>query len=214
MSRRALGIAVLLGALAFGGGYGAARLTRDAPVLGGVAAPVPATSPSVPVAVVEPYADDTDAPALATNLAYEQRQLGVGPFAWLYDAPVGWRASTIGLGEATLGPPGSETGGFGMRVKLVNAGLTPEQMVEQKLTALQSGYEDVTVVGRSEDTLAVTFRALPQNWLRYNTFRWFTPDTSDAAAFETSVNGRQGDLRGLTDLLDQISASARQVPTS
>ncbi len=212
MARRALGIAILLGVLAFAGAYALAQLTRDAPVLTGVAAPVPAASPSVPVPVPVPYAEDVDVPPLPTGLTYDQRQLGAGPFAWVYAGPQGWPAIVVGIGEATLAPVGSPAGGYGMRVKLVNANLTPAQMVEEKLVALQAGYEDVTVVGRSEDTLAVTFRALPANWLRYNTFRWFTPDDSDLAAFETSVNGRERDHRGLTDLLDQISASAQRVP--
>ncbi len=214
MARRALGIAVLLGVLSLAGGYGLAQLTRDAPALAGVAAPVPATSPSVPAPVLAPYAEDVDLPPLETNLTYDQRQLGAGPFAWVYAGPLSWPSVVVGIGEATLAPPGNPAGGYGMRVKLVNANLTPAQMVEQKLAALQSGYEDVSVVGRSEDTLAVTFRSLPENWLRYNTFRWFTPDDSDLAAFETSVNGRERDQRGLRDLLDQISASAQRVPTS
>jgi hypothetical protein len=97
-----------------------------------------------------------------------------------------------------------------MRVKIVNARLTTEEMVEEKLDGLEATEDDVEVVGRSSDYLAVTYRS-SENRLRYNTFRWFTDPGGTAATFETSVYGRERDVAGLRDLLDKVAASVERV---
>src|SRR5690606_27665151 len=109
-----------------------------------------------------------------------------------------------------LPPDRVEQGGYGMRVKIVNARMTPPEMVEQKLAALEETEDDVEVIGRSADTLAVTYRSA-ENRLRYNTFRWFTEPGVGFATFETSVFGRERDVDGLTDLLDKVAASVERV---
>ena len=98
-----------------------------------------------------------------------------------------------------------------MRVKIVNARLTTEDMVAQKLAALEATEDDVEVVGRSGNTLAITYRS-SENRLRYNTFRWFTDPGGSAATFETSVYGRERDVEGLTDLLDKVVGQRRAGP--
>ena len=99
-----------------------------------------------------------------------------------------------------------------MRVKIVNARLTTEDMVEQKLAGPRGDR------GRRRGRRPV--RRLPrgdlpvgENRLRYNTFRWFTDPGGSAATFETSVYGRERDVEGLTDLLDKVSASVERVPS-
>ncbi len=157
-----------------------------------------------------PYADDVDFPALQPDLDYVRNTIGDKPFGYAYRRPKGWIPSGIGAGEVTFSPPDSVVGDYGMRVKVVNARLTPEEMKDQKLDALELAEDDVKVVGEFADTLAITYRS-DENRLRYNTFRWFTDPGGGFATFETSVYGRERDLDGLTDLLDQVSASVRKV---
>lgn len=208
---RVVGVVVLLALLGLGGGWLLAGLDARSDAAAGPASPLPASSPSVPVTTEAPYAADGGPPPLAADLDYVRDRLGSRAFGWTYEAPKGWTATDIGSGETKLVPPGSVDNGYGMRVKLVSERVTPEVMVAQKLAAFESGYPDVSVRGSSPDTLAVTYRALPENWLRFNTFRWFTRPGSTEAVVEVSVFGRERDLPGLDDLLDQVSASLQPI---
>lgn len=208
---RVVGVVVLLALLGLGGGWLLAGLDARSDAAAGPASPLPASSPSVPVTTEAPYAVDGGPPPLAVDLAYVRDRLGSRAFGWTYAAPKGWTSTDIGSGETKLVPPGAVDNGYGMRVKLVSERVPPAVMVAQKLAAFESGYPDVTVRGSSPDTLAVTYRALPENWLRFNTFRWFTRPGSTEAVVEVSVFGRERDLPGLDDLLDQVSASLQPV---
>ncbi|MBJ7358545.1 hypothetical protein [Nocardioides sp.] len=214
MNRRVIGLFLVVLLLGAGAGYawGAAR-PDEGPSRFSDAAPLPAESPSVPVEPERPYAEDIDLAALQTDLEYARETIGAAPFQYSFRRPKGWSATDAGSGERKFRPPGGMEGGYGMRVKIVNARLTPEDMVEEKLGGLEATEDDVEVVGRSSDYLAVTYRSA-ENRLRYNTFRWFTDPGGIAATFETSVYGRERDVAGLRDLLDTVAASVERVTTS
>jgi hypothetical protein len=214
MNRRVIGLFLVLLLLGAGAGYawGAARDADDGPSRFTEAGPLPAESPSVPVEPERPYADDVDMVTLSTDLEYERETIGEAPFQYAFRRPEGWAPVNRGSGERAFLPPGRVEGGYGMRVKIVNARLTTEDMVEQKLDGLEATEDDVEVVGRSADYLAVTYRS-SENRLRFNTFRWFTDPGGTAATFETSVYGRQRDVDGLRDLLDKVAASVERVTT-
>jgi hypothetical protein len=212
MVARVLGVVLTLLVLGAAAGYGIAVLRDDGPATIARAEPVPAASPSVPVEPEPTYAPDVDYPTLGSGLAYDQHVVGSAPFAWGYVAPRGWAANPIGPSEVTWEPDGSPSGSYGMRVKVVSERKTPAAMVEQKISDLADAVDDVVVLGRTTDSLAITFRASDSGRLRYNTFRWFTADGSADAQFEVSVNGRARDLPGLGDLLDQVAASVRFDP--
>jgi hypothetical protein len=211
VNRRVIGFFLVLLLLGAGAGYAWAAASEDeGPSRFSDAAPLPAESPSVPVEPERPYAEDVDIATLAEDLDYERETIGELPFQYGFRRPEGWTPSDKGAGERSFSPPDRVEGGYGLRVKIVNARLTPEEMVEQKLAALESTEDDVEVIGRSTDTLAVTYRS-GENRLRYNTFRWFTDPGGGFATFETSVYGRERDVLGLTDLLDKVSASVARV---
>lgn len=212
MNRRVIGLFLVLLLLGAGAGYawGAATADDGGPSRFTDAAPLPAESPSVPVESEAPYAEDIDMATLQTDLEYERETIGQAPFEYSFRRPRGWSSTDAGSGERKFRPPGGMEGGYGMRVKIVNARMTPEDMVEQKLAGLEATEDDVEVVGRSADYLAVTYRSA-ENRLRYNTFRWFTDPGGTAATFETSVYGRERDRAGLIDLLDKVAASVERV---
>ncbi len=202
--------ATLSGLLA---GLGILSLTREDPVEAGQARPLAAASPSLPTyAPEEPYAADVDFATLGTDLAYRATRLGSGPYAWTYDVPKGWVNTTIGPGERKAAPVGNPVGGYSLRTELVlGQRLAPPSLVQQKYDAFRGLFDDVEVLLRTDDTIALSYREPQTNRLRYNTFRWFA-DANGTAAVEVSVAGRSEDRPGLEDLLATVSASVEPAP--
>ena len=212
MTRRGLGAALVLALLGVAGGYVVGQLREADPAMVGQAAPVPATDPSLPVDPERPYAVDIGYPALPTGLSYREHVLGDPPYAWHYVAPKGWKPTQEGLDEIRWRPPDEPTvGGFSLRVKLVSENKTPAEMVSQKLAAMQAGYEDVEVLGQTQDLLSFSYRDTTRDTRRFNTFRWFAVPGETVAKFEMSVVGRTADRAGLDDLLEQVSSSVTKV---
>lgn len=201
-------VLLLLGALA---GYAwAASGQEEGPSRFTDASPVPAESPAFPVEPEEPYAEDVDMAALQSALDYQRETIGDAPFQYSYRRPADWIPSNLQSGERTFVPPDRMEGGYGMRVKIVNARMTPPEMVAQKLAALEATEQDVEVIGQGAAFLSITYRS-GENRLRYNTFRWFNEPGVGFATFETSVYGRERDVDGLSDLLDKVAASVERV---
>lgn len=201
-------LAIVLVALAIGvaGGYAAGVLTE--PTAGQTdAQPLQAASPSVPFT---PYSPDIVYPSWQPDLAYRKKVIGTGDFAWRYLVPRGWTSSQSSINEFKWGVPGHPSGSYGYRIELVLGDHeTPAIKVAAKLAALRSSesYADVRVLLQTSDTLALTYRSSPENWLRYNTFRWFAQPGSNTAAVEISVNGRAQDQAGMSDLLETVAAA-------
>jgi hypothetical protein len=212
MGMRGLGAALALALLGTAGGFAAAHLLRDAPAAFSAAAPVPASNPSIPVDPERGYAPDIDYPPLEASLSYRRRTLGDAPYEWVYRAPRGWVATSEALDEIRWRPADEPTvGGFSLRVKLVNEHKSKAAMVSQKLAAMQAGYEDVAVLGQTQDLLSFSYREPDTNRLRFNTFQWFSVPGEDEAVFEMSVVGREADRTGLDDLQDQVSQSIAKI---
>jgi hypothetical protein len=207
MGMRGVAAVLALALVGLAGGYAAADLLREAPSVIGTARPVQASNPSIPVDPERPYAPDIDYPALRPGLEYVPRTLGDPPFRWSYRAPAGWTPTVESFEEIRWRPADEPlVGGFSLRVKLTNEHKSPPAMLEQKLAALQESYDDVEVLGRTQDLLSISFRDSSNNRLRFNSFRWFgTLDASET--FEMSVVGREVDREGLDDLFEQVARS-------
>src|SRR6476469_7216069 len=175
MTTRGLGALLALALVGAAGGYVAGRLLEPAPATVSVAAPVPASSPSIPVDPELPYAADIDYPPLLPSLSYRRHTLGDFPYEWVYDAPKRWKATQEGLDEIRWRPADEPTvGGYSLRVKLITENKSPADMVAQKLAAMQVGYDDVEVLGQTDDLLSFSYRDSTRNTRRFNSFRWFT----------------------------------------
>lgn len=175
---------------------------------------MPASSPSIPVDPHRPYARDMDYPALRAGLDYRRHTLGVSPlYEWAYRAPKGWEPFQEGLDEIRWRPADEPiVGGFSLRVKISTEHKSTQAMVDQKAAAMLAGYQDVTILGRTDDLLAFSYRDVVRNVKRFNTFRWFAIPGETEARFEMSVVGREVDRVGLADLLDQVARSVTKVP--
>ncbi len=213
MSWRGWGALLVLAAIGAAGGYLVADLREPATTKAAQAAPVPAESPSIPVDPEEPFAEDITYPPLEVGLDYRSHTIGDPPFQWAYDAPKGWNTTQEGLDEIRWRPTDEpEIGGFSLRVKLSTEHKSKADMVTQKLTAMQAGYEDVVIVGQTQELLSFSYRDPTRNVQRFNTFRWFSIPGEDEARFEMSVVGREVDVPGLQDLFDRVGASIEKVP--
>lgn len=214
MRARWIGIALALAVVGAAVGYGVGTLTRTEPTTFGSARPVPARSPSIPVIPPASYAPDIDYPALERDLDYQRHLIGVPGYRWEYDVPRGWAPEEVTEFFETRWRPADEptSGGYSLRVKLVNEHQTPAEMVASKKAAIESLYDDVQVTTETEDVLAFTYRTTESNRLRFNTFRWFTREGGTIAEFEMSVVGREVDQDGLEDLLDHVGASIDLIP--
>ncbi len=212
MGMRGLGAALLLALLGVAGGFSAAHLLRETPLTMAEAAPVPATHPSIPVDPVRAFASDIDYPPLLPSLPYRRHTVGDRPFEWVYAAPKGWVPTQEALDEIRWRPADEPTvGGYSLRVKLSNEHKSKEAMVAQKLAAMQAGYEDVVILGQTQDLLSFSYRDPTTDRQRFNTFRWFSIPGETEAKFEMSVVGREVDRAGLEDLMEQVSQSVSKV---
>lgn len=216
MRVRWIGLTLALALIGAACGYGFGTLDRRDPATIERAEPVPAQSPSIPVDPPPTFAVDIAYPALPTTLPYRTHRLGDPPFfLWRYAAPLGWvRSTTDQPQEYRWRPPDEPTeGGYSLRVKIVTQRLTPEQMVEQKVAAMESTYEDVEIVDQDEDEVYFTYRD-GLDHQRHNMFRWFTAPGQTAASFEMSVSGRAVDVPGLKSLLEHVAVSVTKLPVT
>src|SRR5262245_21225347 len=95
MSRRGLVAALLCGLIGLAGGVLVAWLAQPGSAEGGLATPVPAVSPSLPVdePTVKPYAHDIDYPRLTTDVSVPAKHVMHNGLAiWHYHVPQGWQA--------------------------------------------------------------------------------------------------------------------------
>lgn len=214
MRVRWIGLTLACVLLGLAAGYGLGVLARTEPTTFAAPRPVPAQSPSIPVLPTPPFDEDIDYPALQPGLEFVTRQIGDLPyFLWKYDSPRGWVMTTQDRDEVRWRPADEpETGGFSLRVKLVNENKTPQQMVEQKHNAIVSSYDDVVILREGGSVLSFSYREPVDQTKRFNTFRWFSAPGNSEAAFEMSVVGRERDLPGLEDMLEQVTRSVRKVP--
>lgn len=203
-------VAAAAGAVA---GHAVGRDRRPQPTTFASARPLAAASPSAPVAPIAPYDPDIDYPPLATDLRYRRQLTGTPGYRWRYDVPRGWVSSFEGPLEPRWRPRGEPTtGGYSLRVKIINEHLTNEQMVAQKVAAVTSSYQDVTITQHASDRLSFQYRDPTTNRKRFNTFLWITPTGSATAEFEMSVVGREADVAGLAALFEHVGSSVHKLP--
>jgi hypothetical protein len=233
MGRRGLVAAVLCGLIGLAGGVLVAWLVQPRPAHGGLADPVPAVSPSVPVDVPteSPYAEDIGYPSLSPDLAVPVRHRIANQLAvWQYHVPLGWAAYSVctpGQGEVCALPddtpltskqieqadqvrfrPPDEplVGGYSLRVRILNNTLNNlQQMVATKLVGFQQGVKDFRTIRRTPSGIYFSYRDPTTNFHRYNYFQWFAVPGQTNATLEMSVSGRQQDVPGLKALFNRFA---------
>jgi len=225
--------ALLCGLLGVAGGLVVAWLVQPRPAHGGLADPVPALSPSVPIDVptVKPPAADISYPRLSPDLALPtQHTIHNALASWTYHVPQGWTAYAVCTATDHCRPPMTAdtvlepgqiekqpevrfrpsdeptVGGYSLRVRILDntLGFNTAQMADTKVRGFRQAYPSFRITHRTPSAVYFTYRD-ELDHQRYNYFQWFAVDVGGPATLEMSVAGRQRDVPGLKAMFDRFA---------
>lgn len=197
--------------------------------------------PVDPTASPSAYASPINYPTLQPGFVLNQvHTISNALSTWTYHVPEGWvpyaecppppKRCTIPTGTVLTPkqvdrqqavdwrPAGEPTaGGYLLRVAvldntLFNVGQTKTTKIEGFRQQQKNTGEEFHVIRRSPSAVYFTYRALPENWLRYNFFQWFAAAGRSNATLQMSVAGRPRDVPGLYWLLNRFADNANGVP--
>lgn len=204
-------LAALL-ALGAGAGYGVSVALAPAPSASGVAEPVAASSPSIPVDPSTPPVPDPADPPLRPGVPLVTATMGTGKAAITYPVPAGWRSNATAINEAKWKQPGTSNNTYVLRVELIRSrDLTVRAAIEDRLRRLddeQDGQDEVEVVERGPDSLEYTYRS-DEGTARHTFMRWTDVDRDGQAEAEIVVHGRERDVAGTRDLVARVADGVR-----
>lgn len=171
----------------------------------GMAAPVAARSPSLPVDPVPELFPDSPAPALAPGLDLVRQQVGTGDFRMTVPVPKGWRFSVNSLNEWQWRPPEQPDFGHLLRVEQVLSNRRSiDWTLDRRIDELNEDEENVEILEQTDDSLHFTY--VTSNHLRHGYLMWLDLTGSDNAQVEIAVTGRAVDDVGMADLLARVAA--------
>ena len=204
------GPVVLVALVALGAGSGYALSVRDdGPGGSGIADPVAAEGPSLPVDPPAPTAADPDDPPLEPGISMTTGSLGVGDFMITFPVPAGWRTNTTATNEAKWKQPGTSNNSYVMRIEqMTSQDVTIEQAVDTRVTRLRAEQDGVRIRNRGPDSLEYTYRSNEGN-VRHSFMRWIDTDADGRADVEIVVHGRESDVPGTSDLIERVAAGLR-----
>lgn len=200
---------VALLAVGVGGGYVASAQSRADSIGSGVASPVPAESPEMPVESQRPFADDPPDPPLEPGIPLRTEKVGTGRFEITFPAPVGWSINANASNEWKWKQPGTSNNTYVMRIEQIDSqDITIEDAIDIRIERLRSEQDDVVIVDRGAETLEYTYRSNEDN-ARHSFMRWLDLDASGQADVEIVVHGREVDVPGTSDLITQVAEGMR-----
>lgn len=207
VNARRLGTLVLLAVLGAGAGFGAgAVVADDDPRAIDAAAPVLASSPSVPSNPEVEVLDDPDTSPLDPNQPTHVEKIGVKPFVVRLPVPDRWIRNNSTSGEWKWTEPGQPVyNTFFLRVRLVsNSFQAVSSALEERIGDLE-GAESVSgfdLESRSGDTFVASY--VSDGYRRVSMEAFLSTDSDELADVWIAVIGRERDRVGLTDLLAQV----------
>lgn len=242
MSVRGLVVALLCGVLGLGLGAVVAYAAQPGASVSGVAHPMSAVSPSVPIdqPTREPYAHDITFPRLEPGLPLPARHVMSNELArWRYHVPLGWEpywvcstASSCPAGaytdkpmpagavnkaqEVRFRPPSEPTsGGYSLRVRILdNTFVDVHQTVGTKIIGFRDSSQiaDFHILHKDDHSVYFEYRDAASNYHRFNYFQWFAVPGQTNATLEMSVSGRLRDVPGLKALFDRFADNVMGTP--
>lgn len=208
MSWRGLGALLLLAAIGVAAGVAIGVQLRPSVATGGVAVPLPAASPSVPVDPPPSIAPDPALPPMGLGLPTHEERVGDRSFGVVVPVPDGWDKFQLGSAEYRWTPPGNPPHTYSVRVENVfSQRLTIEQIMSGRIADVSPlpGFE---LESQNSDTMI--FRYVDEtDHERLQMLRWIAPRGSGTAEAEISLVGREADRAGMRDMLDVITNGAR-----
>lgn len=186
-------------------GFGASWILGENPAGQGAAAPVAASSPSLPVDPVPELLPDPTTPALAPAIPLERQSVGAGGFRMSVPAPVGWSFSENSLNEWQWRPPDQPDFGHVLRVEQVLSNRRSiDWTLDRRIDELREDESNFEVLAETRDSLHFSF--VTSNHLRHGFLRWLDLTGSDNAQVEIAVTGRAVDVPGMRDLIARVAA--------
>jgi hypothetical protein len=190
-------------------GFAASAQTRDTTVGIGVASPVPAEEPDLPVQAPRPYRPDPDDPPLRPGIAMTQGTMGIGDFEILFPVPAGWRTNANASNEMKWKQPGTSNNSYVMRIEQIDSqDITIEDAINIRVERLRREQEDVVILDRGAASLEYTYRS-NEDTKRHSFMRWLDLDNSGQADVEIVVHGRERDVPGTRDLIQRVAEGMR-----
>jgi hypothetical protein len=200
---------VLLIAIGAVGGYAGAWAWQDRPDVSGVAEPVAAASPSVPVDPAPLILPDPEAPTLEPGIPTHEEVVGSGAFAVTAPVPDGWNRTDLGPAEARWGVPDIPLNTYVLRVEQVTSQRESiDDILTDRIEQLDQTSEDLVVVDQTSDSLEFTY--LSDGYLRFGFLRWLDLAGSGHADLEIAVTGREQDVKGARALVETVAEGARR----
>jgi hypothetical protein len=202
---RLAAVLALLLALGAAVGYATSWVLGENPAGQGAAAPVAASSPSLPVDPVPELLPDPDTPALAASIPLVRQTVGAGDFRMSVPVPRGWSFSENSLNEWQWRPPDQPDFGHVLRVEQVlsnrrSIGWTLDRRIDE----LREDEGNFDVLAETGDSLHFSF--VTSNHLRHGFLRWLDLTGTDNAQVEIAVTGRERDVPGMRDLIARVAA--------
>lgn len=190
-------------------GYGVSVALAPAPSATGVAEPVAASSPSIPVDPTEPPLPDPADPPLRPGVPLVTATMGTGKTALTYPVPAGWRRNSTAVNEAKWKEPGTSNNTYVLRVEQIRSrDLTIAAAIDDRLTRLDAEQDGVRILDRGPDSLEYTYRS-NEGTARHTFMRWPDVNGDGRAEVEIVVHGREKDVLGTRDLADRVAAGVR-----
>lgn len=209
MGARGLGLLLLLALVGGAAGYGYAEAALGPAFSTRAPTPVVATDPSVPYTPPEKVRPDSELPPLPVSLTSRDEVLGPPRRGGVVlPVPVGWTRIDLSDREARWVSVGDPSGGYGVRVAVVDLRRSLAQVVAERAAALplDSRTSDVEILGQDGDTLRASF--ILGGYRRLQVTRWISHD-GDGVDLEVSATGRLIDERGLEALVSRIATEVR-----
>lgn len=202
---RLAAVLALLLALGAALGFGTSWVLGENPAGQGAAAPVAASSPSLPVDPVPELLPDPAIPALAPAIPLERQTVGAGGFRMSVPVPQGWSFSENSLNEWQWRPPDQPDFGYVLRVEQVLSNRRSiDWTLDRRIDELREDESNFDVLGETGDSLHFSF--VTSNHLRHGFLRWLDLTGSDNAQVEIAVTGREHDVPGMRDLIARVAA--------
>ena len=212
---RVIGLFLVLLLLGLGAGYALADATTGEPGRLAGPEPLPAVSPAVPTVAAIETKPDPDDPALPLNLPVESALLQNGKRlpGIQVNLPIGWTEShNTKSNEWNYADPDRSTNTYKLRINLLKGShLSVSGAKGARIAALQSTLEDGNfrsfhVESNVANTIVVSYIDL-QGYFRVEMDRFVVLDDTEDAYAVVAVTGRDGDRRGIEDLVSRTAQS-------
>lgn len=203
-----LALLLVLGAV---GGFALSRGLDGGAVVSGVAEPVVAASPSLPVDQgVVPHDDPTDAP-LPSGVELTEATIGAGRSAITYPVPVGWKANHMSSNVVKWKKPKTSNNTYVMRVTDVRSrNQTIDEAIDTEIAEMRASEDGGFHLERRGDTSIEYTHVSTEGTLRHSFRGWVDLDEDGLADVDVVVHGREADVAGTSDLVGRVAEGMRR----